>query len=431
MLSVRWHKLWRDLRSEPGRAALMVSAIAVSLIAVGSVLGAYAILSREIAVNYLGTKPASATLELESGVSPELVRAAEQDPKVEAAEAREVVLARAKVGADWRPLLLFVIYDFSRLRVNTFRSESGNWPPPTGTLLLERSAQGMLAATSGDRVLVKSPNGEPTPLLVSGLVHDPGLAPAWQEREGYGYITRATLAALGEAPVLGELRVRLRDVHDTQGAEASALALSARLAQRGYAVSEVRVPPLDQHPHQRQMTTILFLMLTFSLLSLLLSAILVATSLAALLARQVREIGVMKTIGGTTRQIAGMYFLLIAGLGACSVLVALPAGIAGARGFAGAVSDMLNFTLTSRTLPAWVFFVQAAAGVLLPLLVAAFPIARATRATVRQAIDQYGASADTNPRSLRQPSESPAQCAAPPRSAGADFELWPQAAQCS
>jgi len=394
MLDVRLRKLWRDLRSEPGRVGLMVTAIAVSLIAVGSVLGAYAILTREIAVNYLGTKPASATLEF-AAVSPELVRAAGQDPQVSAAEGREVVLSRAKVGPDWRPLLLFVIDDFSALRVNTFRSQDGAWPPPTGSLLLERSARGILAATTGERLLVKSPNGKATPLLVSGLVHDPGLAPAWQEREGYGYITRATLAALGEAPVLGELRVRLRDIHDTKGAEVSALALAERLERRGFPAREIRVPPLDQHPHQRQMTTILFLLLTFSLLSLLLSAIVVATSLAALLARQVREIGVMKTVGATTRQIAAMYLLLVAGLGACSVLIALPAGIAGARAFAGEVAEMLNFTLTSRALPAWVFVVQAAAGVVLPLLVAAVPIGRATRASVRQAIEQYGASADT------------------------------------
>ena len=57
-----WRKLVRDLGEERRRVALMAAAIAVSLMAVGTVLGAYAILTREMAVSYLGTRPASATL---------------------------------------------------------------------------------------------------------------------------------------------------------------------------------------------------------------------------------------------------------------------------------------------------------------------------------------------------------------------------------
>ena len=60
----RWRKLLGDVSAERGRILLMLVSIVVSLAAVGAVLGAYAVLTREIAVNYLGTRPASATLEL-------------------------------------------------------------------------------------------------------------------------------------------------------------------------------------------------------------------------------------------------------------------------------------------------------------------------------------------------------------------------------
>jgi putative ABC transport system permease protein len=139
------------------------------------------------------------------------------------------------------------------------------------------------------------------------------------------------------------------------------------------------------------MTSVLFLMLAFSVMALLLSAILVATSLAATLARQVREIGVMKTVGARTGQLARLYAVLVAALGLVAAALALPAGIFGARAFARSVAAMLNFTLTSVELPLWVFAVQVAAGVIVPLLVAAIPIARAARITVREAIDQQGA----------------------------------------
>src|SRR5690349_6885850 len=97
MRSPRWRKLLRDLGAERRRVALMATAIAVSLTAVGTVLGAYAILTREMAVNYLGTRPASATLELPGGVDDALVDEVRARPEIAEAVARDVVLARARV----------------------------------------------------------------------------------------------------------------------------------------------------------------------------------------------------------------------------------------------------------------------------------------------------------------------------------------------
>src|SRR4029453_10429796 len=198
MPSPRWQKLLRDLWLTRGRTALMVIAIAVSLFGVGTVLSAYAILTPEISRNYLGTNPASATLELDR-VDDALLAAVRARPGIGAAEARETLIARVQVAPDqWRPLLLFVVPDFNAMRISTFTRVTGVWPPPDGTMLLERTALPMLNAQSGDRVVVKTPHGTPQQVAISGVVYDPSLAPAWQEREGYAYITPATLARLRE-----------------------------------------------------------------------------------------------------------------------------------------------------------------------------------------------------------------------------------------
>jgi len=393
MASPRWMKLVRDIRTERGRLALMIAAIAVSLAGVGGVLGAYAVLTREIAVNYLGTRPAAATLEVPGGADAALVEAVRRLPGVADAEAREVIVARARVGDDWRRMLLFVIDDFSDVRLNRFRLERGAWPPPDGTMLVERSAISMLEADVGGSVVVKTPHGAASEVSITGVVHDPGLAPAWQERSGYGYVTRATLARLGEPPVLGELRVALAgEPGSAREIEARAADVAQWLTERGHPVREIRVPPPNQHPHQRQMVTVLVMLLAFAAMALVLSAVLVATSLAALLARQVREIGVMKTLGARAAQIAGLYGTLVGLVGAAAALAAAPLGVVGARLLAGAVSRLLNLTLTSEAIPAWVFAIQAAAGVAVPLLVSAIPIGRASRRSVREAMDDHGAS---------------------------------------
>lgn len=393
MLSPRWSKLWRDAQVERGRLTLMLLAVAVSLSALGAMLGAWAILEREITRSYASTMPAHATLELPAGVDEAVLALARRNPLVAVADAREVTLSRIRVGRDWRPLLLFTPPSFEHLRLNRFTRETGAWPPPTGSIAIERSAQAMAEAGQGDEVEVKAPHGKPQKVLITGVVHDPGLAPAWQERSVYGYVTQETLASLEGSPTLHELRVRFREEPaDVAAAESMAQRLGQWLAAQGVAVEELRVPPPRQHPHQRQMTTVLLLLVVFAALSLVLSAVLVATSLAALLARQVREIGVMKTLGARSRQLVSLYVILVLGLAAVAAVAALPGGIFGARLGARAVSRMLNFDLADSRVPGWVLGVQAVSGVVVPLLLALLPILAATRATVRAALDAQGVS---------------------------------------
>jgi putative ABC transport system permease protein len=394
MYSPRWHKLWGDVRAERGRMALMVLSVLVSLAALGAVLGAWAVLSREIVRSYASTHPAHATLELPNGVDAATLALVGRSPLVAEAEAREVVLARAHVGDNWRSLLLFGVPDFEGMQMNRFASQSGAWPPPLGTILLERSALAMAQASQGDWLEVKTPHGRPARVKVAGVVHDAGLAPAWQERAVYGYATLATLATLEGQAAPHELRVRFRhEPVDAAHADRMGQQLAAWLRAEGVDVHELRVPPPREHPHQRQMVTVLLLLVSFGVLSLLLSSVVVATSLSALMTRQVREIGVMKALGARSSQLRALYAALVMSLGGLAALLAAPLGLMAARAWARVISEMLNFELVSRSVPAWVFVLQVVAGVCFPLLTARGVIQSATNVSVRAALDAYEAPA--------------------------------------
>jgi putative ABC transport system permease protein len=75
-------------------------------------------------------------------------------------------------------------------------------------------------------------------------------------------------------------------------------------------------------------------------------------------------------------------------------VIALPLGALGAHAMIGGMSSMMNLALDAAAIPPWVFVVQAAAGIAVPLAIAAVPILRACRLTVRDALAQYGARAD-------------------------------------
>jgi putative ABC transport system permease protein len=208
-------------------------------------------------------------------------------------------------------------------------------------------------------------------------------------------LTRRTLAQLGESPTLRELRIELRGRPiDPEVARVQASEVARWVSSRGYPVHQIRIPPLAQHPHQKQMATLLLMMLSFAGMALLLSAVLMANSLTAMLARQVREIGVMKTVGARPDQIAGLYAVLVGVLGLASLALALPASIPGARAFSAQLARQLNIASTDASIPVWVFGVVVAAGLLVPLAIGAVPIRRASRITVRQAIDDHGVNTD-------------------------------------
>ncbi len=392
MINVRWRKVLGDLWLNKTRTLLAVLAIAIGIFGVGAVLTGYSILTHEINANFLGTNPASAILYTDNA-DDKLAKTVENIPGVANAQARRIVTARIQVGPEeWRRLLLFVIDDFNNLRVSTFKLERGNWPPPDREILIERSALPIVNKQLGDTVLIQTPNnGQNHELKVAGIVHDPGQSPGDVDNIAYGYITLNTLEWLGETRTLNELRIVVAEnAKDIPHITSIAYQVKNVMEAHGYNVSHMEIPNAGKHPHSDQMDSLLFLLEAFGILALILSSILVASTVSALLAGQIRQIGVMKVIGATTSQIAGLYFGSVLVLGIGGLIIGIPAGIWAGREFAVFTAKILNFNITSDFIPHWVYAVQVLTGLSVPLLAAAFPVYRGSRITVRQAISDFG-----------------------------------------
>src|SRR5687768_18030492 len=308
-MTTLWRKAIRDFWTERARTALVVLAIALGISAFASVMSSYAILTRELDRGYLATNPASAVLRVDS-IDDELVDAVLQNPQVSDAEPRRVVSGQIKSGPmQWRNLTLFVVKDYGDIRVSKLEPEAGAWPPATGEILIERDAFQVVRANIGDQVKVKTANGKEQLLLVSGGVHDVGQAQARMENIVYGYINLATLVQLGEEPYLDQLNILVRNNRfDEAHIERVAANVKALIESRGRQVRRVDIPSPGKHPHSDLTGILLLAMSSFGLFVLLLSGILVVNLLTALMASQVRQIGVMKAIGGTRWQIARIYF---------------------------------------------------------------------------------------------------------------------------
>ena len=392
-MNTRFKKVIGDLRADYTKNFMLVLAIAIGIFGIGAILGGYAVINREMTVNYMSTAPASATLEIEKGISTTLLDSVRDFPGIKAAERRATITGRMQINDRWYPILLFVIDDFDHLEISRFRHLSGEVNPPEGTMLMERTALSFINAKEGDQIIIKTPNGSPQSVTISGTVHDPGLAPARQEQAGYAYISLSTLYRLGETQGFDLLRIAVSENeysidHITKKSEA----LGDYLKAAGYNIHEIQIPPPGRHPHQSQMNTILTIFILFSFMILFLGSILVATSMATLMVKQVRQIGVMKTIGGTSIQIAGLYAMMMLILCVVALVISIPLSRLAAFGFYSQIATLLNLEITDYSIPYYVPLIQVATGIVIPFLVAAVPLIRGSRISVRNALDSHGVS---------------------------------------
>ena len=392
-MKIRYIKVLRDLTSDYAKNLMLVLAIAIGVVGIGSILGAYAVIKLEMTRNYMGTVPASATIELDGNIEQSLVDSVKKLPGISEADRRATVLARINVRGKWYPLLLFVVDDFKHLRTNKFNHLSGAFYPTEGTMLAERTAFGVMKAVEGDEITIKTVHGSPKLIRITGTVHDPGLAPAWQEQAGYGYITLSTLHWLGETGGFDQLRILVSEPrnsvpHITKKAEE----VATWLKQKGYTIHEIQIPPPNRHPHQGQVDTVMSIFIVFSFMILILGSILVATSMATLMVKQIRQIGVMKTIGATSTQIAGLYLFMMVILCAIALIIGIPISQLAAFILYKQLSVLLNIDLTDSSIPNWVPLLQISTVIIIPLLAAALPVIRGSRLSVRKAMDNYGVS---------------------------------------
>ncbi|MEO5805597.1 FtsX-like permease family protein [Devosia sp.] len=394
-LAPRWRKLLGDLTAAQGRVALMVTALAIGLFAVATIAGAYSILSREISRNYLNTNPASALIDV-GAVTPEIMAMIAADPEIANAEPATIAEGQGlDAQGNWQRTLMFVVPDLAKASIGTVFAQDGAFPPPPGAVALEREGLEFLGVARGGAISLRLPGHAPQSLPVAGIVHDPSLAPSWQEQTAYTYLSPATFAQLGGSATLELVKVVVRNAtFDQARTEAVVGALAQRLQASGVTIHQIQIPPAGQHPHQTQMNSVLGMFLVFAVLALLLSAMLTATMVSGLLAQQIRQIAIMKAVGGTTRQIATLYFVGVTAIAALATAIAIPLGLAAGNGFAGVIAELLNFDIGSPDIPLWLLANLIAVGLLLPLIFVALPIRRATRFTVREALADQGLTRD-------------------------------------
>ena len=400
----RWRKVARDLAGHKFRTLLVVLSIAVGIFAITVVMGGRGILLREFEKVYGTSVPATISFDVDSA-DESVVREVERYEGVRRAEGLRSFSVRYTQGEQpsevlstgWDTLFVKAMPDISTSGIEKMTLEKGSsWPPATGEIVLERSVNMVADYHPGDIITVESPGGKRGVLRVTGLVHDINAFPAQFVAGTTGYVSMETLRALDEPASFNSIRLVTEE--ELTQAGASRLAMNIRddvLVARGLRVLQTYVPEPGSHFLGDIFKGVSLLLLALGVLSLFLSGFLVVTTVQAIMAQQVSQVGIMKAIGGRADQVTGMYLVMVAVYGLLAIIVGMPAGAAAGRWFTEFAADLLNFRVTSLAPPPYVVLLGILVGVGVPLLAAVVPVRLGTRISVVRALNATGMSGTT------------------------------------
>lgn len=398
MISPRWRKVLRDLSSSKQRTLLVVLSIAVGVFAVGTVSGATHMISDELNRAYAATNPSNGRVYT-TPVNDDFIDAVARMNSIREVEGVLAVGGRVQLGpasqgdnpsADWRDITLETRRDFNDLRVNVFYPNSGEFPPPDRAMVVERAAFETLGVPLGEKVSLQMSDGKFYDITVVGTVHDLDKpAPIFGNRI-YGYINFDTAEWLGYRRGYNQIafvaeqnqkdEAHIRDLVDE---------ISDRVKNGGARVTGNRVRL--EHSAIDQVNAMILILSVIGSLSLFLASFLVINTMLAILTQQVRQIGVMKTIGARNHQITAMYLMMTLFFGFLSLFVAVPLGALAAWGLALYAGGALNYDPRLLIRPDTIQL-EILVGLLAPVLAALAPVLSGARITVREAISTYGLS---------------------------------------
>lgn len=401
MFDTRVRMIVRDAWRHRARTLLVALAVALGLVGAGAVLDAWALVRTAMQTTYAASQPVAATLQVTPLDAAFLARVRAL-PGVRAVRSRRTVVAALKAPGERKTVVLHALDDVTRPDIGRLQDVQGAWPPAPSEIVIERSSLGYAGAEVGRDALIAVAGKAPLPLKVGGLVRDVSVAPGWMDHVVYGFVSQATLARLGIAPAFDEVQFTVTDPAPSQAAvRRLAWRVKALAEADGRRVGRIDVPVPGQHIHAAQMESLALVQGAFGVLTLMVCASLMVNLIAAMLAGRRRELGVMKALGASERQLAAQFLAFAAGLGVLAVSVALPLAAWLGRLYGGFQAEMLNFPADRAAIPVWALLVQALVGIGLPVLAVAWPVANACRQPVADILRHTGLPAGASGKRAR------------------------------
>ncbi len=384
-----FRKLLRDLWRSKGRTLLAVLSIFIGVFAVGAINGLRDLLPERMLGSYRATNPAPIDIMLNGGLSAEDLNNLAHTPGVSGIQGSTDLGAQWRKTADapWR-IASIVMRDYKHQPFNRLELLSGAWPTQD-TVAVDVTAVESFGVPAYGTFTLKI-NDREREIKIGGVVRDLAItAPSFGGNASI-YISQEMAENMFGWGRYARLSVQI-PAFSSADAEAVVDRLKTQLEKMGSSIFYYQITPPDKHPAQDTINGIIMILSVMAILSLALGLFLVINTVNAIVAQQVPQIGVLKAIGGTTRQMMVLYLSGVLIYGLMALVLAVPFSALAAS----AATSMFLKVIAIPPDPEFrvsqpAVMQQAIIALLVPLLAAAWPVFAGVRITVREAISNYG-----------------------------------------
>jgi len=386
VLKPRWTKVLSDLWGSKTRTLLVVASIATGVFAIGMIISSYMILGEDFNLGYAAANPPNIEIWTDP-FDENLVKVIEKEPGVEEAKGSHIFSVRARRGsAAWQTLDLVGVADFSS-NINRVTPIEGVPAAGPGEIVVSQDFLHVTGFHVGDQIELKFPDDSGHMVIVAGLFKDQTKSKPDPGSSNYAGIALKTLDKFGQSTDFNRLFVTV----DGDGGNLTYIsAVSERvkdqLKSSGRTVYRSEEERSTVSPLENLSLTVMNILLILGILTTILSSTLIINMLNSLLTQQMRQIGVMKLVGGRSHQVMTMYLVLITIYGLIALILAVPLGAVAGYGLAQYIASTSGATLQGfRIIPAAVI-VQVFMAFLIPLAAGFVPVQNGARISVQQAI---------------------------------------------
>lgn len=391
MTSALVRKSWTDLSRRPIRAVLTVLTLALAVASFG-ILALPALMDRAMASEVSRARLYDLYIPVDQTVlTGAQLQQLTQLPNVDAASARNLFATRALIGSRRVDTEVWGVADFADQPVDQVITSSR---PDAGQVLVDvrDSMSGLSSAKAGDTLKIEAAHGTYSNLPVTGSARSMAFNQDALTGHLILYGNEATVENLAGVKGVNLIELRLHDARQP-AAQATLAAVRSFLAHQPHPsefsnVPTVRAPgdwPLKSVFNSR--ARVLDILIVLALLS---AVFLLTNTIRTLVGEQKLEIGVMRAVGASDRNVRNSYLRTAAVLGLVGSVVGAALGIGLAylltRLFARSV-----FGIAPGFAVDWpVVVLGAAAGVIGTLLTALPTLRRVLHIPVRDALASEG-----------------------------------------
>jgi putative ABC transport system permease protein len=394
-MGVIGYKIWYDLWENKGRTLRVIAIIAIGAFAVGTVLGAKALILQDATRTWLASHPATIGLEVNPPVAEAVIESLANLREVETVGGwfqDKTVRWRRTPQDPWQPASLVALEDYEAQTIRQVKLDQGDWP--RRKLMGVQRARGLAV---GDPIELQLDN-RVYPVALNGVLYDAAYASPAILPDPVFFTSRERFTQLTGETGSGLILVTIPHYSDAQ-VKAAADLIQHELEKQGIEVNpaisapggfKTRTSRPDQFTNQDALDTIFLTLTVLAVAMLILGLFLVYNTINAVITQQVNQIGMMKAIGARFGQILLIYMSLVWVYALLALLLAVPLGALGAHGLRVIMIHRFGMLPGPFEIAPAAVAVQVVVALLFPLLVAILPVYLGARVTVREALTTYG-----------------------------------------